>query len=296
MNYKLFLGPVLGAAIGYFTNYLAVKMLFYPRKEVYLFGKKLPFTPGAIPKGKPRLAKAVGNIVAGSLLTKDDLKERLNSPDLKGKIIKNINEKMSISIKEAGVKLAGSKQDFENSLLTIQHSLSMEVVDTLKKIDIGKIIAEEGSRILKEKTEGTMISMFISDELIQSFTEPIGSEIERFIDERGYDYVSPVVTEKIDDLTMLSISQIGEKFEISQDRGEKLISEEIDYLFEKYIDIIFEKINIAEIVEEKINSMDVIELEKMVLEVMKNELDTIVNLGALIGFILGLLNILINIL
>ena len=32
----------------------------------------------------------------------------------------------------------------------------------------------------------------------------------------------------------------------------------------------------------------------MVLQVMKKELDTIVNLGALIGLILGLVNLLIN--
>ena len=36
-------------------------------------GHKLPFTPGAIPKGKPRLAKAVGTIVANDLLTEEDI-------------------------------------------------------------------------------------------------------------------------------------------------------------------------------------------------------------------------------
>ena len=44
-------------------------------------------------------------------------------------------------------------------------------------------------------------------------------------------------------------------------------------------------------VADKINDMDVLELEKLVLTVMKKELDTIVNLGAVIGFLLGILNI-----
>ena len=39
--------------------------------------------------------------------------------------------------------------------------------------------------------------------------------------------------------------------------------------------------------------MDVMELEDMVLSVMKKELNTIVNLGALIGFVIGILNIFI---
>ena len=47
-------GPIIGAIIGYCTNYIAVKMLFYPRNEVKVCGHKVPFTPGAIPKGKPR--------------------------------------------------------------------------------------------------------------------------------------------------------------------------------------------------------------------------------------------------
>ena len=46
-------------------------------------------------------------------------------------------------------------------------------------------------------------------------------------------------------------------------------------------------------IEDKINDMKTEELEKVVLTVMKKELDTIVNLGALIGFILGSLNTII---
>ena len=52
-------GPLIGAFIGYCTNYIAVKMLFHPYKEVKFLGIKLPFTPGVIPKNKPRLARAI---------------------------------------------------------------------------------------------------------------------------------------------------------------------------------------------------------------------------------------------
>ena len=51
--------------------------------------------------------------------------------------------------------------------------------------------------------------------------------------------------------------------------------------------------NIAGIIEEKVSEMCIDDLEKMVLSVMKKELDTIVNLGALVGAILGMLNIFI---
>ena len=52
-----------------------------------------------------------------------------------------------------------------------------------------------------------------------------------------------------------------------------------------------ESIDVCAIVEEKINAMDVKEREKLVLSVMKKELNAIVNLGALIGLILGIIMI-----
>ena len=57
------------------------------------------------------------------------------------------------------------------------------------------------------------------------------------------------------------------------------------------LEALLEKMDISQMVADKINDMDVLELEKLVLTVMKKELDTIVNLGAVIGFLLGILNI-----
>ena len=48
-------------------------------------------------------------------------------------------------------------------------------------------------------------------------------------------------------------------------------------------------IDIAALIEDKINSMPIDELERLILTVMKKELNTIVSLGALIGVIMGLL-------
>ena len=53
------------------------------------------------------------------------------------------------------------------------------------------------------------------------------------------------------------------------------------------------KFDLRLIIEEKINAMDVNELESLVLTVMKKELDVIVNLGAVIGLVLGMINLLI---
>lgn len=65
--------PVGGAIIGYFTNDIAIKMLFRPYKAIYIGKRKLPFTPGLIPANQERLAKRVSDTIMSSLLTPEEL-------------------------------------------------------------------------------------------------------------------------------------------------------------------------------------------------------------------------------
>ncbi|MBD2663285.1 hypothetical protein B6N60_03153 [Richelia sinica FACHB-800] len=65
--------PVLGGVIGYFTNDIAIKMLFRPYQAIYVWGRRIPFTPGLIPSNQKRLAINIANTIMGSLLTPEEL-------------------------------------------------------------------------------------------------------------------------------------------------------------------------------------------------------------------------------
>jgi uncharacterized membrane protein YheB (UPF0754 family) len=65
--------PLGGAIIGYFTNDIAIKMLFRPYKPIYIGKRKLPFTPGLIPANQERLAQRISDTIMGSLLTPEEL-------------------------------------------------------------------------------------------------------------------------------------------------------------------------------------------------------------------------------
>ena len=74
----------------------------------------------------------------------------------------------------------------------------------------------------------------------------------------------------------------------------------IDFIINTYEKIIknnlaqiLNGINIAKIVEEKIDSFDVMQLEDMIFGIMSKELKAIVYLGAVLGFIMGFINLLI---
>lgn len=73
-NLWLFVAPpVVGGIIGYFTNDVAIKMLFRPYRTLYLGKQRIPFTPGLIPRNQERLAKRVSDTIMGSLLTPQEL-------------------------------------------------------------------------------------------------------------------------------------------------------------------------------------------------------------------------------
>ena len=65
--------PVVGGIIGYFTNDIAIKMLFRPYRPIYISGRQLPFTPGLIPRNQERLAKRIADTIMSSLLTPEEL-------------------------------------------------------------------------------------------------------------------------------------------------------------------------------------------------------------------------------
>lgn len=76
MNYALWLTPLVGALIGWFTNYLAVKMIFRPQRpfRIPIIGLTLQ---GLIPKRKEEIAKTLGEIIERELISWDELAEEI---------------------------------------------------------------------------------------------------------------------------------------------------------------------------------------------------------------------------
>ncbi|OEH92935.1 DUF445 domain-containing protein [Bacillus solimangrovi] len=69
---------IIGAVIGGFTNSLAIKMLFRPYKPIYIGKKRLPFTPGLIPKRREELAVQLGRMVVEHLLTPESIRRKFS--------------------------------------------------------------------------------------------------------------------------------------------------------------------------------------------------------------------------
>ncbi|HEX3134039.1 MAG TPA: DUF445 family protein, partial [Planctomycetota bacterium] len=63
--------PTVGGAIGWATNWVAIKMLFHPRKPT--MGMQ-----GLLPKRQQELATSVGDVVGNELVPTDELLKGLD--------------------------------------------------------------------------------------------------------------------------------------------------------------------------------------------------------------------------
>ena len=61
------LPPLVGGVVGYVTNDIAIRMLFRPHTAKHIMGRRVPFTPGIIPKEKERIAEAVGTAISDNI-------------------------------------------------------------------------------------------------------------------------------------------------------------------------------------------------------------------------------------
>lgn len=85
--------PIIGAIIGYFTNYLAVKMIFRPRIPVM-------GVQGLIPRRREDLAQKIGETVSSHLVTKEDVLSNLPMNELQTHFESLIGEKVDAFIDE----------------------------------------------------------------------------------------------------------------------------------------------------------------------------------------------------
>lgn len=294
MDIHLLSGPIIGGIIGYITNYIAVKMLFRPLKPIKIGNYTLPFTPGIIPKGKKRLSKAIGNAVGQNLLTQETLKTTLLSGEMKSKVLKDIKallEKQTqntTTIKEKVLEYV-EQDEFETVLENTENFLTDKILQKLEDMNVGEIVAREGIKVLKQKIETSFLKMMVNDSLIESLSAPMVEAINTYMEENGQVIIYSKVSEECEKFTELQIRELMEH--ISCVDAISICMKVYERLVENELEKFVSKLNIAEIIEHKVNEMDELELEELILTIMKKELGAVVNLGAVIGFLLGIINI-----
>lgn len=167
---KLFLIVGIGAMIGWITNYIAIKMLFRPYKEMnFLFFK----IQGLIPKRRSEIAVSIADTVQKELISLKDITNSLNADELEEKmgavIDKILEEKLESEITKKFPMLAMFLSDEIISKIKSMIKISiLENKETIinmftsyleEKVDFKKIIIENVEAFSLEKLEEITYSL-----------------------------------------------------------------------------------------------------------------------------------------
>lgn len=162
--------PIIAALTGWVTNFLAIKMLFHPKKKVdlYLFSVQ-----GIFPKRQSVLAERLGKIVSTELFSFNDIKDRFTSTSTAMEINNVLDEKLEdfieVKIKTAMPMLAmflnketKSKikdtlhQEFQHILPDILNKYSEKLE---KDIDVESIVYQKVAAFSSDKLEEILFSI-----------------------------------------------------------------------------------------------------------------------------------------
>lgn len=291
-------GPVLGAVIGYFTNYIAVKMLFRPYRPVRLGRWTLPFTPGVIPRRKGDLARAIGGAIENNLLRRDDILDVLASEDMRSAVANGIWSQV-----EARLESEATLADTAGQLLgeprmeavkqAALEKVSARMADKLAEIDLGGTIANLAGEAVRQRVHKSMLAMFLTPDTIASFTAPMAERINAYISTDGMARLKDILDQETDGFLNRPMNTLLHLDPETKSRVCAKIGDIYAEFMANNAAQLAEGFEIGRIVEQKINDMDVAEFERLVMSVMKHELGMIVNLGALIGLVIGALNLLL---
>lgn len=275
-------GPLVGAFIGWFTNWLAVKMLFKPYNPKYIGKWRIPFTPGVIPKRKADIAKGIGKVVEEDLVSSEDIKLVILKDLDTNKIVKSVLKDVSKKTNNIDKNEIKSK---------IVETLTEKIVEELGRLNVGDMVASKGVEYVKSSVKKPMILMFLSDDVLSNVSKTLSEKVNEELSVNGKRIIAEFIEKQVDELISKSPEDVVKSFGFDNQKLQEGITALFNEIVEKTLGGLFKNLQISKIVEEKINAMDTKEFEDLVLKVMKHELNTIVWLGALLGFLLGIITI-----
>ncbi|SOC39450.1 DUF445 domain-containing protein [Salinicoccus kekensis] len=183
---------VTGSLIAGFTNMLAIRMLFRPYEAKYLFGIKLPFTPGVIPSRRSEASTKLGRIITGHLLTPDVFIDKVKSPET-DRFIMNFIDRQIRTIEEEKLSIG--------YFLERLHAGLSEKVITGFNAELENKISEESEKLYISKIEDLMPrdAMHTIDMKVAELRPQLTRKLEEYMaSDKGYEDLYTMTDEFIE--------------------------------------------------------------------------------------------------
>ena len=179
MNYGLILIPIISAFIGWFTNWIAIKMLFHPREPKKILG--ITFH-GIFPKRQRQFAEKLGILVSTELLSFKEIEQKITSTDNVNKLMPFVETKVDefLRVKLSDAFPVISMFIGENTIQQLKRIFMQELQLIFPQV-INKHVKHLESELDLEKIVTEKVSGFSSDKLEQILNQIMSKEF-RFVE------------------------------------------------------------------------------------------------------------------
>ena len=314
--------PLVGGVIGYVTNDIAIRMLFRPHTAKHIMGWRVPFTPGIIPKEKERIAEAVGTVISDNLMSEAVLEKYLLSDNMVNRVRTSIvdfiaNQKVNEESVSQFLEHYLSREEVATLADSAKEGLTRQMHDKISDPELGRQVAKAAMTYVADKINsngaadilseigglvgglGMAAKLLFTGSVINKFLELLREPVERFLaknvneilQKNGDAIIGNLVESETDKFLSRPVKDLlaGQDAKLA-DAVNTMVSI-YKTIISDHLPKILESIDISTIVRERINDMDMNETENLILQVMNKELRAIVWLGALLGTLMGCVNI-----
>lgn len=164
MSLWLFTIPLISAFIGYFTNWVAIKMLFHPKEPVRILGLTIQ---GIFPKRQQQFGEKLGKLVSTEFLSFTEIESKISDPANLDKLMPEVELHIDHFLQHklpkafpmiamfVGEKtIASLKTAFMEELAGLFPTLMQRYAGMLKDdLDLEKIVISKVSQLSVEKLE-----------------------------------------------------------------------------------------------------------------------------------------------
>ena len=182
MNYWLILIPLISAFIGWFTNWIAIKMLFHPKEPKKILG--ITFH-GIFPKRQKLFAEKLGKLVSTELLSFSEIEKKITDPanlkNLMPFVEQKVDQFLRVKIAEVFPLISMFIGD---STINQLKAVFMDELNVLFPELIGKYMKHLESQLDLEKIVTEKVSNFSSDKMEEILNQIMSSEF-RFVEVIG---------------------------------------------------------------------------------------------------------------
>jgi predicted dehydrogenase len=194
---------------------------------------------------------------------------------------------------EKGTIKIVEEEKVDDFAASVEEDLTDFLSEKVIAMEPGKLIVDKVVQEAQRKLADSMFGMMLGGSFIEKIAGQIQEGIDAYIAENARGYIEKEVVAASEELQAKPIPEVTGFFEEKGIYDPEFLWRLYKRIIEEKLPALLSSLKLSAVVEERINAMKVEEVEELVLSIMSKELGAIVNLGAVIGLILGLVNVLI---